>query len=65
VSGLDEGTMYFWRVRGDNAKGDGPWSISQDFTTETSLAATGTVTLDAPNDGASYQATTLTLTWLT
>jgi hypothetical protein len=35
-SGLAEGTMYFWRVRGSNAAGDGTWSDTRSFTTMTS-----------------------------
>lgn len=32
-SALNVGTNYFWRVRGSNATGDGPWSTVQTFIT--------------------------------
>ncbi|HMB89503.1 MAG TPA: fibronectin type III domain-containing protein [Rhodothermales bacterium] len=63
VTGLDEGTTYFWRVRGVNANGKGPWSDDPSFTTETSLSAPGLITLDAPDNGAVNQPTTLMLSW--
>lgn len=63
VTGLEEGTTYYWRVRGVNDNGDGPWSDDPGFTTETSLSAPGLITLDTPGNGAVNQPTTLTLSW--
>lgn len=33
VTGLDNATQYFWRVRAENEGGAGPWSAAQIFTT--------------------------------
>jgi hypothetical protein len=32
-TGLDAGSVYYWRVRASNAAGDGPWSEAWRFTT--------------------------------
>ena len=63
VTGLEESTAYFWRVRAVNANGDGPWSDDPSFTTATSLSTPGLISLDAPDNGAVDQPTTLTLSW--
>ena len=44
------GTPYFWRVRGINAVGAGPWSPVWSFTT--ALALPAAVTLVSPAQGA-------------
>jgi len=33
LAGLRPGTTYFWRIRGRNSEGDGPWSAMYRFTT--------------------------------
>ncbi len=38
VNGLAAGTTYYWRVRGQNANGDGPWSNGRSFTTASGVA---------------------------
>ncbi len=38
VNGLAAGTTYYWRVRGQNARGDGPWSNGRSFTTASGVA---------------------------
>ena len=38
VNGLAAGTTYYWRVRGQNAIGDGPWSNGRSFTTASGVA---------------------------
>lgn len=38
VTGLATGTTYFWRARGVNSGGAGPWAPTQSFTTVTGVA---------------------------
>jgi len=38
VNGLAPGTAYYWRVRGQNPLGDGPWSNGISFTTVAGIA---------------------------
>jgi hypothetical protein len=52
VSGLTEGTRYYWEVSAGNAVGESNWSSVWSFTTET---APGAPTLYAPANGASNQ----------
>ena len=33
IFGLDQGTTYYWRVKGWNVEGEGPWSDVMSFTT--------------------------------
>ncbi len=33
ITGIDANTSYFWRVRGVNTTGNGPWSVIQFFST--------------------------------
>ena len=63
VGPLEEGTTYFWRVRGENDAGAGPWSSTASFTTLTSVTAPAAVTLVAPEDGAMDVPTEVTLSW--
>ncbi|WP_456430098.1 fibronectin type III domain-containing protein [Rhodocaloribacter sp.] len=63
VGPLEEGTTYFWRVRGENDAGAGPWSSAFSFTTLTSVTAPAAVTLVAPEDGAMDVPTEVTLSW--
>ncbi|NBC15871.1 MAG: T9SS type A sorting domain-containing protein [Bacteroidetes bacterium] len=61
VSGLDEATTYYWRVRGANAEGEGPWSATRDFST--TEGAPGAVALSSPQDGASIEGEQVTFQW--
>ncbi len=46
VSATEETTTYYWRVRGVNACGIGPWSISRSFTTAACVNVTIRITTD-------------------
>jgi hypothetical protein len=58
VSGLQNGTRYFWRVRGTNAGGSGAYSAARFFTT-----IVGAPSLISPAANALGQPTTVTLVW--
>jgi hypothetical protein len=62
VSGLANGTTYYWRVRAKNVGGVSGWSTVWDFTTST---PPGTPTLVSPVNGATGQPVSLTLVWTT
>lgn len=55
---------YFWRVRGTNTQGAGPWSTVRSFTTA-SLSVPGAVGLISPVDLSSGIEDSVTLTWAT
>lgn len=64
VQGLSEGTTYYWRVRARNADGAGPFSATQQFSTESGVQAPGAAPRDlVPEDGVADQPTTLTFSW--
>jgi transposase-like protein len=64
VHGLSEGTTYYWRVRATNASGAGPFSATQQFSTESGVEAPSEAPSGLePGDGATDQPTTLTLSW--
>lgn len=46
ISATAQSTIYYWRVRGVNACGNGPWSISRSFTTATCVNVTIRITTD-------------------
>jgi hypothetical protein len=58
VSGLQNGTRYFWRVRGANAGGNGAYSTPRSLTT-----IVGTPSLLSPAVNALGQPTSVTLMW--
>ncbi len=58
---LDAETEYFWRVRGSNGEGDGPYSSVFSFTT--TVAAPGAPTLTSPENGALAVSITPTFLW--
>ncbi len=58
---LDSETLYFWRVKGVNSVGGGPFS--QPFSFTTGASAPGAVTLLSPSDQATNVSATPTLTW--
>ncbi|GAB5519629.1 MAG: hypothetical protein RhofKO_18800 [Rhodothermales bacterium] len=60
VSGLAEGTTYYWRAQGVNDVGAGPWSSTFSFTTGSSVAAPAIApTLYSPSDGDQISTETL------
>jgi hypothetical protein len=60
IASLDDGVVYYWRVRGHNAAGFGPWSPVFQFTT---AAAPGTLALTFPEDDAVDATSTITFAW--
>ena len=61
LGGLADGTTYYWRARGDNDFGAGPWSGTYSFTT--AVAAPAAVAPATPDDGATGVETMPTLSW--
>ena len=61
VQGLQNGAAYYWRVNSSNAGGTSAWSSVWSFTTI--VAAPAAPVLSLPANGATGQATTLTLSW--
>ena len=61
VSGLDNGTIYHWRVSATNEAGTSPWSSTWHFTTisEMSIAPT----LSSPPNGSVNQSDPVLLIW--
>ena len=59
LSGLTNGTVYYWRVSATNVAGTSAWSAARSFTTVISAPA-----LSAPANGATNVSRTPTLTWL-
>ncbi|MFB3133064.1 MAG: T9SS type A sorting domain-containing protein, partial [Rhodothermales bacterium] len=57
---LEVKRKYFWRVRGINAAGDGPWMVRQRFTTG---KPPGVVALVAPGDGVVDEPSTIHFQW--
>lgn len=58
---LDENTQYYWRVKGINVFGDGPWSQVRFFTTRSELP--GSISLLAPAQNASGVSVSPLFTW--
>ncbi|MBD3291079.1 hypothetical protein GF337_19885 [candidate division KSB1 bacterium] len=63
VSGLAEGTLYYWRVNASNSSGTSPWSGVWRFTTQADVPEVPT--LVSPPNNAVNQPTSLTLEWNT
>lgn len=63
LTGLDAATTYYWRVRGSNSFGDGPWSTSRSFATSTNVPAV--VTLNLPTTLTIFYVKDVTLSWYT
>ncbi len=61
VSGLAEGTKYFWRVRTKNVSGVGAWSTVANFRTIVPLP--GAVILASPNANSVVDKDTVLLVW--
>lgn len=58
---LAPAATYYWRVRGTNSAGAGPWSATMRFNTPQD--ASGVPSLAEPVDGALEQPTQVTLQW--
>jgi len=61
VSGLANGTQYYWRVNAKNAGGTSGYSATRNFTTV--VAATSAPTPVSPSNGATNQVTNVTIVW--
>jgi hypothetical protein len=62
VSGLNEGSIYYWRVKAiNNCEGEGSWSSIWDFTTSAEIP--GNVTLISPADNSGCLGTEVTCEW--
>lgn len=64
ISGLTNGTNYFWRVNASNSVGSSNWSSVWSFTTANAITLAAPV-LVSPADGAIGVATNAKLTWRT
>ncbi|HMB89211.1 MAG TPA: hypothetical protein VKP65_00095, partial [Rhodothermales bacterium] len=60
IASLDPGATYYWRVRGSNSVGSGPWSATFRFTT---AAAPTALAPSEPENNATETASTLDLSW--
>ena len=60
---LASNTVYYWRVRGVNQGGSGPWSGARSFTTIATVSAPPASLLATPADGTTGLPVTPTLTW--
>lgn len=63
ATGLEEGTTYYWRARGVNAGGVGPWSATFSFTTQNVQVALVAPALVSPADGAQDLGDDVSLEW--
>jgi len=61
ITGLQNSTLYYWRVRGKNDAGYGPFSPTWSFTTVVAVPAT--VSLLSPSDGAGGVSISPTVSW--
>lgn len=61
ISGLHNGTTYYWRVNASNESGSSDWSTVWSFTTVTEPPAAPN--LIGPENGATHVSTTATLEW--
>jgi hypothetical protein len=61
VSGLLNGTIYYWKVRGKNASGYGSWSVYRTFTTV--VAPPASPVLSSPADSAINLSLSPQLSW--
>jgi subtilisin family serine protease len=64
ITGLTAGATYYWRVRGVNGAGAGPWSAVWSVTLQ-AAGAPGVSTLTSPANGATGVSTSPTLRWST
>lgn len=64
LSGLFQGTTYYWRVDASDSAGTSPWSSLWQFTTVNAASVPGPPTLSSPADSSTGIAMNPTLTWL-
>jgi predicted phage tail protein len=62
LSGLANGTTYYWRVNASNSAGTSAWSSSYSFTTTTAVTLSAP-TLSSPASGATNISRNPTLAW--
>jgi len=62
LSGLANGTTYYWRVNASNSAGTSAWSSSYSFTTTTAITPSAP-TLSSPANGATNISRNPTLAW--
>ena len=62
LSSLQNSTTYYWRVRGKNAGGSGPYSLTWSFTTI--IALPEAITLSSPQTNATSVPVSQTLKWV-
>jgi hypothetical protein len=63
VSGLSNGTTYYWRVKSKNHAGSSTWSTTRSFTTFAAILSTPT--LSEPQNNAVNQSVSPVLSWST
>lgn len=63
VTGLDAATTYYWRVRGNNPTGDGPWSDTRSFSTSSNVPAV--ITLNLPTNSTTFYVQNVSVSWYT
>ncbi len=63
VTGMKEGTEYFWRVRATNAAGNGSWSDTWRFTTKASTTVPLAPKLISPTTGSILEPTGVEPVW--
>lgn len=62
LSGLTNGTTYYWRVNASNTTGTSAWSETRNFTTTTTVALNAPL-LVSPTSGSTNVGTSPTLVW--
>ncbi len=63
VSGLSNGTTYYWRVRASTVLLVGGWSSTYSFTTASGVTPPAAPTLVSPSNGATDQPTSIVMSW--
>lgn len=63
VSGLSQGTTFYWRVRALTMTITGAWSSTWSFSTAPGVSPPSTPTAVSPPNGSSGLSTSVTLTW--
>ncbi len=63
ISGLANGTTYYWRVQAVNSAGTSSWSGAWTFATQSGASAPSAPTLASPSNGSTNEPTSLVITW--